>query len=465
MCAALVIWTGMLGVASGQTEPPVQKDKDIGNLVRELSNRLDAMESQHESDQRRIEELEKRLNELEPPTSDRTRAQEIERIKEEIKTELAEPESSSGIFDLSPSGFGTSNQMNPPMTVFFDLGGSVSSRGNNKALNRFNLREVELDFRAAISPEADGVAIFTFEEEIDQDARGDINIGRNVDIEESYINFHSLPHDLSLKMGKFRNLFGMNNVMHTHDLPQIDRPLAVQNFLGPEGLLTTGASLNWLVPNPWDKYVEATVQVVNSDGGDGSPILGGPNADNPAVVGHVKYFDDLTETSSLELGGSYLFGSTSRDSDFDANMFGLDVTYQWVDPDPSKFHSWVVQSELFWAKNDIDHGRFLSESNTSFGGYVFAQSQINRDWYVGLRADYSEFPNSESRSNGDSDSALSPYITWYISEFLRARLEYQHRWSDRNGFRDRDPDSEDVVLLQFTGVIGAHPPHPYWVHR
>ncbi len=466
-CAAFVVWTGMVGVAIGQSQPkpPAQSDNDLAGLVRRLGERLDAMESQHESDQRRIEELEQRLNQLQQSTSGTARDQEIERIKEEIKTELGEPQPSSGIFDLSPSGFGTSNQMNPPITVFFDGGGSVSSRGANKALNRFNLREVELDLRAAISPSADGVVILTLEEEIGQSVRGDINVGRNVDIEESYINFHSLPHDLSLKMGKFRNLFGMNNVLHTHDLPQIDRPLAVQNFLGPEGLLTTGASLSWLVPNPWDKYVEATVQVVNSDGGDGSPILGGPNADNPAVVGHVKYFDDLTDTSSIEIGGSYLFGSTSRDSDFDANMFGLDVTYQWVDPDPSKFHSWVVQSELFWAKNDIDHGAFLSERNTSFGGYVFAQSQINRDWYVGCRADYSEFPNSDSRGDGDSDFALSPYVTWYISEFLRARLEYQHRWFDRDGFRDRSPDSEDVVLLQFTGVIGAHPPHPYWVNR
>jgi len=351
--------------------------------------------------------------------------------------------------------------MNPQTTIFFDAGSSVSSRGGNKALNRFNFREAELDFRAAISPSVDGVMILTLEEDIAQDINGNINTDRNVDIEEGYINFHSLPHDLSLKFGKFRNVFGVNNTLHTHDLPQVDRPLAVRSFLGPEGLLTTGASLSWLVPNPWDKYIETTVQVVNSDGGDESPILGGPNADNPAVVWHVKFFDDLTETSSLEIGGSYLFGSTSQNSDFDANLFGLDLTYQWVDPDPSTFHSMVLQSELFWARNDIDRGTFRSKRNTSFGAYAFGQYQLNRDWYAGLRADYTEFPNSESRGTGDSDVALSPYVTWYISEFLRARLEYQHRWFDDH----RRSASEDVVFLQFTGVIGAHPPHPYWVHR
>jgi len=459
------VWVATAGVAAGQTDP--QADKDLAKLLDRLTKRIDALESRHESDQQRITELEKRLERVEHPATEKKseqeeqRAQEIEEIKEAVKAELSEPQPSSNVFDLSLSGYGATNQMNPSTTLFFDGGGSVSSRGENKALNRFNLREVEADFRAAISPSADGVVILTWEEEIAQDRNGDINTDRGVDIEESYIHFHSLPHDLSLKFGKFRNVFGANNVLHTHDLPQVDRPLAIRSFLGPEGLLTTGASLSWIVPNPWDKYIEATVQVVNSDGGDGSPILGGPNADNPAIVGHVKYFDDLTETSSLEIGSSYLFGSTSRDSDFDANLFGLDVTYRWVDPDPSRFHSWVFQSELFWAKNDIDRGLFRSHRNSSFGAYLFGQYQLNRNWYAGLRADYTEFPNSQTRSTGDSDYALSPYLTWYVTEFLRTRLEYQHRRFDRY----EGAGSEDVVFLQVTGVIGAHPPHPYWVNR
>ena len=457
-CAVLLVCIGTVSVARAQTDQPAPKD--ITKLLEKLSERIDALESRHEADQRHIAELEKRLERVEHPQSEEQHQQEIEEIKEAVKSELSEPPEPTGVFDTA-SGFGVSNDLNPPITVFFDGGGSVSSRGSNKALNRFNLREVELDLRAAISPSADGVAILTLEEDIGQNIFGDVDISRNVDIEEAYINFHSLPHDLSLKFGKFRNLFGINNVLHTHDLPQVDRPLALQNFLGPEGLLTVGASLSWLVPNPWDKYVEATVQVVNADGGEESPILGGPNADNPAVVGHVKFFDDLTDTSSIELGSSYLFGSTSSASDFDANMFGLDLTYHWTDPDPSKFRSWLLQSELFWAQNDLDRGGFASSRNSSFGAYALAQSQLNRDWYAGIRADYSDFPNSAARGAGDYDVALSPYLTWYISEFLRARLEFQHRWQDRV----RGSSSEDVVFLQFTGVIGAHPPHPYWVNR
>jgi len=242
--AALVLWIGMAGVAAGQTDQPTHEN--MAQLFKKLSKRVDTLEQRHESDQRRIVELEERLERIERPSKGGERAREIEEITEAVKSELAEPQPSSSPFDLSASGFGATNQLNPQTTIFFDAGGSVSSRGDNKALNRFNFREAELDFRAAISPSVDGVVILTLEEDIAQDFNGNINTDRNVDIEEGYINFHSLPHDLSLKFGKFRNVFGVNNTLHTHDLPQVDRPLAVRSFLGPEGLLTTGASLSWL---------------------------------------------------------------------------------------------------------------------------------------------------------------------------------------------------------------------------
>ena len=52
---------------------------------------------------------------------------------------------------------GQGNLLNPQITAFFDMGGSLSSDGDNKARNRFNLRETELDLRGAVSPLADGV--------------------------------------------------------------------------------------------------------------------------------------------------------------------------------------------------------------------------------------------------------------------------------------------------------------------
>ena len=49
---------------------------------------------------------------------------------------------------------------------------------------------------------------------------------------------------------------------------------------------------------------------------------------------------------------------------------------------------------------------------------------------------------------------MSPYLTWYWSEFLRFRVEYQHKAGD--------VPRENTLYFQVTWVFGAHPPHPYW---
>ncbi len=459
-CVVLAIVLGSFDALQGQQTEPTSAE--LLAEIRALKSRFDEMESRHQqerdADRQHIRQLEQRLTELDTRTIDQVRADEIQKIRTMVDQQPRQPD----FFGLdSGGGGGGRNLLNPDITVFFDMGGSISSRGRNKALNRFNLRETELDMQAAISPSADGVFVLTIGEEIESRPSGDIDIDRNVDIEEGYVNFHTLPYDLALKVGQFRSVFGRNNRLHTHDLPQVTRPLAVQSFFGPEGMHSIGASLSWLVPNPWDEYLEWTMEVTNADGGAESPILGGPNADNPAVVGHLKFFKDVGETASIELGASYLFAHTGSDTDFNANVFGLDAAYMWTDPDPSKFRGFTIQGEAFWAQNDIDRGPFGSTRNRSFGAYVFGQYQFDRDWYAGLRADYTDFPNSETRGNEDSDFALSPYLTWYISEFARLRLEYQHRLFEI----DDDSADEDALFLQMTFVIGAHPPHPYWVHR
>ena len=442
----------LANVSKAQENVPTHEE--LLEQLRRMNERLVALEARHEADQQRIQTLETRLERIEGTVTEEQTAE----APSEAGVSVPPP---MGPFDLSSAGLAASNALNPQITVFFDTGGSLSSEGRNNALNRFNLREVELDLRAAISPSVDGVLIVALGEEIEIEPSGDVTIDREVDVEEGYLHFHTLPHDLALKVGKFRNVFGRNNLLHTHDLPQVTRPLALQSFFGPEGLATIGASLSWLVPNPWDQYVEATVEVVNADGGHESPILGGSNAENPAVLAHIKLFRDVSETGTVEVGGSYLFSHTSSDTDFDAHVFGLDLTYQWTHPDPARFRSVVVQGEVFFSHNDVDRGPFFSFRNDSVGAYAFAQYQFDRNWYLGVRGDYTEFPNSASRGADDSDVAVSPYVTWYLSEFLRARLEYQHRWLDR----ERGSADEDALFLQFTGVIGAHPPHPYWVHR
>ncbi len=435
--AALVVCCiGSEAISEEAEEPSVAT---LMENVKRLAERVEEMEHSRAEDQRRIRELEEQL--------------ETDRYADESdEASVAEAEATGPV---GGAATGQGNLLNPAITAFLDMGGSWSSDKDNKARNRFTLREAELDFRAAVTPRADGVLVIAIGEEI-EDPFGDVEIDFKFELEEGYLDVHTLPWDLALRTGKFRSAFGRNNLLHTHDLPQVTRPLAVQAFLGPEGLATVGASLSWLVPNPWDRYVELAAQVVNADGGSESPILIGPGAENPAVLSHLKLFQDVGDTGSLELGTSFLYSRASGGRD-DGYTVGADVTYMWRDPAAADFRSLLFQGELFWSNSDFDDGN----SDDYWGFYAFGQYQFAQNWYAGIRYDYTDFPNLEERRQTDSDWAISPYVTWYLYEPLRLRLEYQHLDRDQMG---RD-DTEDAIFLALTFYFGAHPPHPYWVNR
>jgi hypothetical protein len=410
----------------------------LAETVERLTGRIDEMERERAEDQRRIRQLEAALE----------------------TAYGAEDPNEQSVADgpVAPLGgaTGQGNLLNPQITAFLDMGGSLSTDGDNKARNRFNFREAEIDLRAAVTPRADGVLVLAIGEEI-EDPFGDVDVDIEFELEEGYLDVHTLPWDLALRAGKFRSAFGRNNLLHTHDMPQLTRPLAVQAFLGPEGLATVGASLGWLVPNPWDRYLELTAQVVNADGGAESPILEGPGADNPAVLSHLKFFQDVGETGSVELGSSFLYsqGSGGRK---DGYTVGADLTYMWRDPVKPDFRSLLIQGELFWSNSDFEAD---SGSADNWGFYAVGQYQFAQNWYAGARYDYTDLLDVEPMRRKNSAWGVSSYLSWYLNEALRLRLEYQHLDRDLVG----GDNSEEALLLGLTFYIGAHPPHPYWVNR
>ncbi len=329
--------------APAQTQTQTPGD-DVRGEVERLRRELDALQGAHERDQERIDALERELRQIrlaETAPLDAERAAETQRRLDAAMADASARDAAGG------GGLGEGNQLNPQIAVFFDMGywGSTS---NDPAFNRFNLREVELDLRAAVTPWADGVLIIAIPEEIEETSGGGTEITTSFEIEEAYLNAHTIPGGFAIKGGKFRDAFGRNNLLHTHDLPQVDRPLAVNAFFGPE-FSSLGAQMSWLVPNPWDKYVELIGEVVNAQGGaEGAPVLGGPEASDPAVLAHLTYFDDVGAYGSLDLGASYLYSQGADTGVSNSSTYGLDATFKWIDPAAPDRQSLLFQGEAFW---------------------------------------------------------------------------------------------------------------------
>lgn len=344
---------------------------------------------------------------------------------------------------------------NPDFAVVSDFLGTWSNNRSNDALNRFDVREVELDLRAAVDPRADAVAIIAIPRDVANPLfpTGEVPEGPDaaVELEEAYLFFHDFGVDnLTAKLGRFHVRFGRQNILHLHDLPTSDPPLANQAFLAPEALSDSGLSLSYVIPNPWNQYFEIVAEILAGEGaGSESPTLTGDlSVDSPAINLHALWNTDICRDWNMEIGGSWLHGHSSADNSQNVDLFGGDFTLLHTDP-TGGFNNQVFQAEVMHGIIDQLDGT----TQRGWGAYLLGQQQINKDWYFGARLDWTQDPNNDSQEAW----AISPYVSWYWSEFLRFRVEYQHLGGDVK--------DQDVVMFQVTWIFGAHPPHPYWAMR
>ena len=451
--AILIVFTPMSSLAGDLREEIDGVKEGIGKIEQdhekeggELEVRIDLLKDEKaDPSVDIINGLKARVEELE-----RTNRETMKRLEAHI--DFLEDEVLSQATPVSTPSGQRLNVFNPQMTVFGNFVARKDSRtvlnDQGKAVdNRFNLREVEADFRAVIDPWADGVVITTFDSETPREFVAGI--------EEGYIILKRLPGlnlspwGLKIKAGHFRPDFGRFNIIHTHDLPQTVPPLALQTFLGEEGMIGNGVSGQFFLPLPWERnVVEASLEVLN---GGGLPVAAENDGENPAFLGHLKWFTDLAPGHDVEIGASSYHGKYDREGRRNARLYGLDFQYKWKPYAGGEWRSFLFGGEFFRAQID----GMNRQGGDPFGYYLWSQYQFNRQTYLGVRYD-----RSDDLRDDLLHRAISTYLSYYTTEFLRLRLGYEHFLHG-----DVDPDGRDTVYMEMNFVFGSHPVEPYWVSR
>jgi hypothetical protein len=419
-----------------------------------------AWAAQPADEQRRLEALERQIEALQRRHEEELEAlrDEIEALKRSVEDGSAATrpatESVSGEVPAPVESAATmANAFNPSITVFGNFVGradsdTVENEDGDAVDNRFNLREVEVDLRAAIDPWADGVLIVALESEVP----GEFEVG----VEEGCATLKKLPVldsaplGLKLTAGRFRPEFGRLNKIHTHDLPQVTRPRSYQTFLGEEGYIESGITAEAFIPTPGDNNsLAATMAVLN--GGD-LPVGEDNDGEDLAYLGHLEWFWDLAPGHDFEVGSSIYAGRFDAAGDLDSRLYGLDLTYKWKPYERGEWRSFILGGELFSADVDQPGGG----SSTPLGYYLWTQYQLSRNAYFGLRYDFTEELEDDEL---DTDT-YGAFLTYYTTEFLRLRLGYEHTESDV-----AEVDGLDTGWLEMNFVFGSHPVEPYWVNR
>jgi hypothetical protein len=416
---------------------------------------------------RRLEALEQKVETLE-----RRHKEELEALREQIellKRSANETSAANAAPIPSPTPAGEpargevsttvespaalANAFNPRVTVFGNFVGradsdTVRNEDGDAVDNRFNLREVEVDFRAAIDPWADGVLIIALESEVP----GEFDVG----VEEGYATLKKLPildsapMGLKLTAGRFRPEFGRLNKVHTHELPWTTRPRSYQTFLGEEGYIESGLNAEVFIPTPGDNNALAAAAAVLNGGN--LPVGEENRGEDLAYLGHLKWFWDLAPGHDFEIGSSVYSGNFDAGGDLDSRLYGLDLTYKWKPYKQGEWRSFILGGELFIA--DIDEAD--GGSATPLGYYLWSQYQLDRNAYFGVRYDFTEELDDDSLET----DTYAAFLTYYTTEFLRLRLGYEHTKSDV-----AEMDGLDTGWLELNFVFGSHPVEPYWVNR
>jgi hypothetical protein len=334
--------------------------------------------------------------------------------------------------------------LNPDISLIGDFIGTAG-HNNVSPSPSLQMHETEVGMQAIIDPYARADAFISFGE-------------TGVNVEEAYVTFTSLPAGLLLKVGKMRADFGKVNTIHNHALPFIDRPLVTNNLVGAEdGIDDAGFSLSRFLPAPKDWFLEGTAQVFR---GDSDGVFSAYRRQDLSVVGHLRAYRDLSESTNLDLGLSYARGNSaglltaSNPSAFFTNMYAADATLRWKPLRRAIYHSFLFRNELFWSARDQLSPIDVFQTQHAFGFYSDAEYRVNRRWTLGGRFDRS----GHAAAANLTDTGFSAILTYWPSEFSQIRGQYRF---GHLAVAPNDFSNANELLFQFLFVMGAHGAHPF----
>lgn len=469
VCLALVLMLAA-SPAAGQ---------DASALRRELEEMRRGFEAMKQNYEKSIEALGERLKRLESaPAPTAAPAPPVTPVAPVAQTP---PSSTPSALDLlrprqpfSLYGQRSTGQLLFDFGVAGDFVGNITQKNVDRAdagtftgrENRFFPREVELNLFGQVDPYARAeVRIESGEEEPGQET--------GVSLAEASLTLMALPYGFQAKLGQMRARYGWSNQLHEEALPWPDRPAVYRYFFGEEGLTEKGVEATWVAPLPF--YLEALAGIFN---GDNETAFGRGKLREPLVTGRLRTFFELGDEHAIQFGISVAAGRTP--DRHHSILPGADVRYKyrpvgWLHPLLTLGGEAIYSIRRTTVSGDFDvdvdtdgdgvpdltatETRFEDRTRNRFGWYGYGEVQPWRRWAFGARYDSSQFPVNPGR-----EWAIEPYVTLWMSDFLRFRLAYKHtERSHREGFSANDASGRiaDEVLLQATFILGAHPAHPF----
>jgi len=418
-----------------------------GQTVEELQQDLKAMKEQLEQLQQRMKRQEELIDKLSkekaatavpaaaapvptPPAATTAEQQQLEeQVKEKVMREI-QP-------SLAAANKTFPSQFNPAIGLVLDNVFSYQEIGGAN----FEFRSAELGLSASVDPFARGYAIFNGSED-----------GFNV--EEAAIVTTSLPYNLTLKGGRFFADFGRLSKFHDHDLPFVNRPTVLDEYVGGESQ-ADGLELSYLAP--FEQYLTLTLGAYNKIGAENEQVS---NAiarplDRFTYLVHPATFISLNDSNSIDLGVNAAYTPKVNDFTTDDLVAGngesrwltdVDLTYRYTPLSQTSYRGLIWGTEVLFNSEDwkASEDKLTFKRANAWGLYSYIEPKLTRVFSPGFMFNYNQ---ALSRTTGGTTS-YSPYLTIWASEFQRLRAQYTYFSAPQ--------DHQSQFFLQWTAILGSH---------
>jgi hypothetical protein len=158
----------------------------------------------------------------------------------------------------------------------------------------------------------------------------------------------------------------------------------------------------------------------------------------------------------FELGLNGMVGPNGETESSDTVLYGFDVNFIWEPAQRARYRGLELRGEYIHSDYEAHDGTVAADSF-----YLFLSSRLSRRWIVGFRYDDAELPypeielyHEQAFEEGLGERAFSPYLTFWQSEFVRLRFQYQHAWRDFEW--EWGPERDNRVFVQVTFAAGPH---------
>jgi hypothetical protein len=425
---------------------PIRASSEDGAGDKQLRQEIESLKQQLRRVEQRIQEQDELIRKLTaerpaavpPPPPPAIASEEERRKTEELKQQIEADIVEKIQPTLAAANKTFPSQFNPAISLAIDTVGSWTRQDQGN----FEFRSAELGLSASIDPFARGYAFF-------------VGTSDEIEVEEAAIVTTSLPYNLTVRGGRFFADFGRLSKFHDHDLPFVNRPMPLDEYVDGESQ-ADGVETSWLAPLT-SQYLLFTGGWYNKMGGENDRVDNNVprNFSQFTYMGRANTYFNLGDAHGVDLGVSDAYTpKVDVDDGHSRNLLDVDLTYRYTPLSQAGYRGLIWGNEFLLnsehrqrnteeTEADPDVAPAFSRVN-AFGMYSYLEARLSRTFYPGFLFEYTQDLNGiESAAEG-----YSPYLTIWASPFQRFRMQYTHL-SQPGG-------DDDQFFLQWTAILGSH---------